>query len=59
MIAEASVGFVALIIVEVFPQGLIGIFGAADESSYYTDFAIKAFRVYPFSNFGYIDGEQK
>ena len=46
LIAEASVGIVALIIVEVFPKGLIGIFGAANESSYYTDFAIKAFRVY-------------
>lgn len=46
LIAEASVGLVAIIIVEVFPQGLIGIFGAANESSYYTDFAIKAFRVY-------------
>ena len=46
LIAEASVGLVALIIVEVFPQGLIGIFGAANESSYYTDFAIKAFRIY-------------
>ena len=46
LIAEASVGLVALIIVEVFPQGLIGIFGAAHESSYYTDFAIKAFRIY-------------
>ena len=46
LIAEASVGLVALIIVEVFPQRLIGIFGAANESSYYTDFAIKAFRVY-------------
>ena len=46
LIAEASVGLVALIIVEVFPQGLIGIFGAAHESSYYTYFAIKAFRIY-------------
>ncbi|MCR5746362.1 MAG: MATE family efflux transporter [Lachnospiraceae bacterium] len=44
--AEAAVGFVALIIVEVFPHGLIGIFGAANESEYYTDFAIKAFRIY-------------
>lgn len=25
---------------------LIGIFGAANESSYYTDFAVKSFRVY-------------
>ncbi len=46
LLAEASVGAVALIIVETFPQGLIGIFGAANESAYYTDFAIKAFRVY-------------
>ena len=46
LIAEATVGLVALVIVEVFPQGLIGIFGAANESSYYTDFAIKAFRIY-------------
>ncbi len=46
LIAEASVGLLALIIVELFPQALIGIFGAANESSYYTDFAIKAFRIY-------------
>ena len=46
LVAEASVGAVALIIVEVFPYGLIGIFGAANESAYYTDFAIKAFRIY-------------
>ena len=46
LIAEATEGAVALFIVEVFPAGLIGIFGAANESSYYTDFAIKAFRIY-------------
>lgn len=46
LVAEASVGAIALIIVELIPQGLIGIFGAANESSYYTDFAIKAFRIY-------------
>ncbi len=44
--AEAIVGLVALLIVEVFPKQLIGIFGAANESSYYTDFAIRAFRIY-------------
>lgn len=44
--AEAVVGVVALIIVEFFPRGLIGIFGAANESVYYTDFAIRAFRIY-------------
>lgn len=46
IICEALVGAVALLIVELFPTQLIGIFGAANESSYYTDFAIKAFRVY-------------
>ena len=46
LIAEAAVGFVALIIVEAFPRQLIGIFGAGNESVYYTDFAVKAFRIY-------------
>lgn len=44
--AEAVVGVVALIIFEFFPNALIQIFGAANESVYYTDFAIKAFRIY-------------
>lgn len=44
--AEASVGAVSLVIAEVFPRQLIRIFGAANESTYYTDFAVKAFRVY-------------
>ncbi len=44
--AEALVGAVALLIVELFPNGLIQVFGAANESAYYTDFAIKAFRIY-------------
>ena len=46
LIAEAVVGAIALVIVEFFPQQLIAIFGAAQESAYYTQFAIKAFRVY-------------
>lgn len=46
LIAEALVGTVALIIVEFFPKQLINIFGAANESVYYTDFALKAFRIY-------------
>lgn len=46
LIAEAAVGLIALIMVEIFPHRLIGIFGAANESSYYTDFAVKAFRIY-------------
>ena len=44
--AEATVGLIALIIVEFLPRQLIMIFGAANESAYYTDFAIKAFRIY-------------
>ncbi len=44
--AEAVVGGVSLVIVEFFPVGLINIFGAANESVYYTDFAIRAFRIY-------------
>ena len=44
--AEALVGAVALLIVELFPRQLIGIFGAANESTYYTDFAVKCFRTY-------------
>lgn len=46
LIAETAVGAVAFIIVEFFPAGLIGIFGAANESVYYADFAIRAFRLY-------------
>ncbi len=44
--AEALVGLAALVIVECFPHALIGIFGAANESVYYTDFAVRAFRIY-------------
>ncbi len=44
--AEAAVGAAALIIVELFPRQLIHIFGAANESAYYTSFAVRAFRVY-------------
>lgn len=44
--AEFVVGFIALLIVEILPMQLIGIFGAANESQYYTEFAIKAFRTY-------------
>ena len=44
--AEAITGAVATFVIEVFPQALIGIFGAANESAYYTDFAVRCFRVY-------------
>ena len=46
LIAEAVVGAVALLIVEIFPGQLIALFGASHESVYYTDFAIKSFRTY-------------
>ena len=46
LLCEAIVGAVALILAEGFPRQLIAVFGAANESSYYTDFAIKAFRTY-------------
>ena len=39
-------GIVALAIVELFPHPLIGIFGTRNESVYYTDFAVKSFRIY-------------
>ena len=44
--AEAVVGGAALLIVELLPRQLIGIFGAANESVYYTQYAVKCFRVY-------------
>lgn len=46
LIAEACVGIVSFIIVEFLPMQLIAIFGAANESVYYTEFAVKAFRIY-------------
>lgn len=44
--AEFITGLAALLIVELFPMQLIGIFGASNESAYYTEFAVKAFRTY-------------
>lgn len=46
LIAEASVGAIAFLLVEFLPRQLIAIFGAANESVYYTEFAIRAFRIY-------------
>ena len=44
--AEAFVGVLSLLIVEGFPGQLIAVFGASGESVYYTEFAVRAFRVY-------------
>ena len=46
LIAEACIGIAALLIVELLPRQLIGIFGAGNESEYYTAFAVRCFRVY-------------
>lgn len=46
LVLEAVTGAAALIIVEFFPGHLIAVFGAANESTHYTAFAIRAFRVY-------------
>jgi putative MATE family efflux protein len=43
---EAILGCIAFLIVELLPGQLIKIFGASNESVYYTEFAIKAFRTY-------------
>lgn len=44
--AELATGLVALAIVEGLPGQLIRLFGAAGESAYYTEFAVRCFRVY-------------
>ncbi len=46
LLSEAAVGFVSLIIVEVFPLQIASLFGAAGESSYYSDFTVRCFRIY-------------
>jgi len=46
LLCEAAVGAIALFIVECFPNALINVFGAANESTYYTEFAVRAFRIY-------------
>ena len=43
---EAAVGAAALLTVEFLPRQLIAVFGSAGESVYYTEFAVRAFRIY-------------
>ena len=45
-VVSLLVGAVALVIAECFPKALINLFGAKNESVYYTDFAVLSFRVY-------------
>ena len=44
--SEFILGLAGLVIVECFPLRLISIFGAANESEYYTRFAVRSFRTY-------------
>ncbi|MGN1128692.1 MAG: MATE family efflux transporter [Candidatus Flemingiibacterium sp.] len=44
--AEAVVGLAATIIFELFPEQIIGIFGASGESIHYTEFAVRCIRLY-------------
>ena len=46
LISEITVGAAAFAVAELFPKTLIQIFGAANESVYYTEFAVKSFRIY-------------
>lgn len=46
LLSEAAIGVIGFVLAEFFPRQLISIFGAANESVYYTDFAMKAFRIY-------------
>ena len=44
--AEAVTGLIATAVFELFPKQMIAIFGAANESSYYTDFATSCIRAF-------------
>lgn len=46
LVSEAIVGFAATLIFVLFPHQLINIFGAKNESIYYTDFAVKCIRIF-------------
>ena len=46
LLAEFVVGLIALAIVEIFPMQISMLFGAANESSYYSQFTVKCFRTY-------------
>lgn len=46
LILEGCVGIVALLIAEFLPNQIMALFGAAQESQYYIDFALKCFRIY-------------
>ena len=43
---EAVTGLAAFLLAELAPRQLISLFGAANESIYYTEFAVRTFRIY-------------
>lgn len=45
-LAEAIVGLIATVIFELLPNEMINIFGAQNESVYYTEFAVKCIRLF-------------
>ena len=46
LVLEVIIGLIALLVVEVFPLAIATLFGASNESAYYTQFAVKCFRTY-------------
>lgn len=46
LIAEAVIGLAATVIFELFPMQIAGIFGAANESVYYTEFSVRCIRLF-------------
>jgi Na+-driven multidrug efflux pump len=46
LLAETRIGFAAWLIVELLPRQPLAVFGAGNESAYYTEFGIRAFRAY-------------
>lgn len=46
LVSETAVVIFGFILIAFFPNAIINIFGAANESAYYTEFAVKAFRTY-------------
>jgi Na+-driven multidrug efflux pump len=46
LVLETIIGLIALLVVEVFPLAIASLFGASNESAYYTQFAVKCFRTY-------------
>lgn len=46
LLSEAAVGAAAMAVAELAPGSLVALFGAENESAYYTEFAVKSFRVF-------------